>query len=153
MRGVGPALCALALCSSYLGAGQQPVTYTQYQFTCCTSADVNQIWQPGSTVELHWIVKTATVTAVNPTHSVVLTAELQGSYNDVAMLKQSKGATHIVQGSVIRADDRTSGAPITTFLLPADLPAGYYNLVFKDDFGGGNSMSAASIVRVGTAIS
>ena len=120
--------------------------------TCCTKADINQLWQPGSTVELHWIVESASRTTVNPTHKAIATAVLMSPYSDATTLKQASGATHAVQGSVIAIDDRTppSTTPVTTFLLPADLPPGYYNLNLKWDFGDGSSAGGSSIVRVGT---
>jgi hypothetical protein len=40
--------------------------------------------------------------------------------------------------------------PVTSFLLPADLPPGTYRLDFKTDFGDSSSAGGSSIVRVGT---
>jgi hypothetical protein len=132
--------------------GPTPVTYTAYGLTCCTQADVEQLWQPGTEVDLHWIVETATRTTVNPTHKFAVVAVLTGPYADVATLKQAKGATHVVQGSVVMMDDRMAPPQprVTIFLLPADLPSGYYNLETKVDFGDGSSAGGGSIVRVGT---
>jgi hypothetical protein len=62
----------LCLAGMLLGACYPPgptVTYTQYQLTCCTQADIDRVWQPGTTVELHWIVRSATTTTANPTHA------------------------------------------------------------------------------------
>ncbi len=132
--------------------GPKAVTYTGYYLTCCTQADIDQPWKPGTTVELHWIVESFSRTTVNPTHKAVATAVLTGPYSDVPTLKHASGATHSVKGSVIAMDDRTppSTTPVTTFLLPPDLPPGYYNLNFKWDFGDGSSADSGSIVRVGT---
>ena len=134
------------------GGGPAPVQYTAYQLTCCTQADIEQVWQPGTTVDLHWIVQTSTVTTTSPGHQVVMSAVLLGPYSDVQQLKQAKGGTNAVQGSIIRMDDRVgpTTSPVSIFILPADLPTGYYNLTFKADFGGGSSAGGASIVRVGT---
>lgn len=131
--------------------GSDAVTYTEYQLTCCTKADVERIWQPGTTVELHWIVAIASTTKVNPTHKVVIAAVLMGPFSDVTTLKHATGASHAVQGSIITMDDRAPPPPteVTTFFLPADLPSGYYQLNLKWDFGNGNSAGAGSIVRVG----
>ena len=132
--------------------GTSAVTYTAYQLTCCTKADFDRPWQPGTTVQLHWIVETARRTTIKPTHKVVLTAVLVGPYSDVTTLKRASRVTHAVQGSIITSDDRTAPATdqVTTLLLPADLPHGYYRLNLKWDFGGGNSAGASSIVSVGT---
>jgi hypothetical protein len=131
--------------------GPSPVTYTAYQLTCCTKADIEQLWHPGTEVDLHWIVESSTTT-VNPAHKVVITATLKGPYSDIDTLKHASGATKVVQGSVITMDDSVPPPEpaVSIFLLPADLPPGYYNLAFKSDFGGGNSAGGASIVRVGT---
>jgi hypothetical protein len=132
--------------------GPTAVTYTGYYLTCCTQADLDQPWQPGTTVELTWIVKSASRTTVNPTHQAVASAALTGPYKDVATLKLASGATHTVQGSAVAMDDRTAPptTPVTTFVLPADLPPGFYNLNVKWDYGDGSLAEGGSIVRVGT---
>ena len=48
------------------GSSQPSVTYPTYQFSCCPAEDVNQVWHPGATVELHWIVQQGTP-AADPT--------------------------------------------------------------------------------------
>ena len=149
--GLGSALC---LAGMVLGACYAPgptVTYTQYRLTCCTEADIDQVWHPGTMVELHWIVMSATTTTVNPTHKAVVTADLMGPFSVVAALKRAGDATHAVQGSIVTFDDRTPPPPdeVSTFLLPADLPPGYYRLNIKVAFGDGSSAGGASIVRVG----
>jgi hypothetical protein len=132
--------------------GPDPVTYNAYYLTCCTKADIDHLWQPGTEVDLHWIVEAGTRTTVNPTHKLVVGAALTGPYSDVATLKQAKGATHAVQGSIVRIDDRVapSEPEVSIFLLPADLPPGYYNLETKVDFGDGSSAGGGTIVRVGS---
>ncbi|TMD90241.1 MAG: hypothetical protein E6I73_08400 [Chloroflexi bacterium] len=131
--------------------GVSPVTYTQYQLTCCTRADIDQAWEPGATVELHWIVRTSTTTTVNPTHKAANSAVLLGPYSDVLTLKKAAGATNAVQGSVVTIDDRVAPTtpPVSYFFLAPDLPAGYYKLNFKTNFGDGSSAGGSSIVRVG----
>ena len=150
MSRVASSALALLLVAACGVTGPNPVTYTAYQLTCCTQADVEQLWQPGTEVDLHWTVESGTKTTVNPTHKVVVVVTLTGPYADVVTLKQAKGGTHVVQGSVITMDDRVPPAEpaVSIFLLPADLPPGYYNLAFNTDFGGGNSAGGASVVRV-----
>lgn len=127
------------------------MTYTPYQLTCCTKADIDQVWQPGATIELHWTVRTSTTTTVNPTHKATVSALLLGPYADVLTLKKAAGATNAVQGSVVAIDDRVAPTtpPVSYFFLAPDLPAGYCKLN-KTDFGDGSSAGGASIVRVGT---
>jgi hypothetical protein len=132
-------------------AGPTPTNYTAYQLTCCTQADIERDWQPGTSMNLHWIVQTAHVTTVNPTHRVVITAKLQGPHSDASNLKQSPAGGYDVSGSTITIDDRVPPSPETvmTFTLPAALPTGLYNLAIKWDLGDGSSAEGGSVVRVG----
>jgi hypothetical protein len=144
---LGIALAFLAACG---GSPQPGVTYPRYQFTCCTTADIYQVWHPGQAVRLHWIVQPASSTGDTTRHPLVLIAVLMGPYSDVPTLKKGGPTTYAVQGPVVRTDDRTPApAPITEFILPADLPEGFYNLEIKVDSGGGNYMAASSVVQVG----
>jgi hypothetical protein len=94
----------------------------------------------------------------NPTHKVFITALLSGPYSDLAGLKQiirtdfPTGDHPAVHGSVIAMDDRTrpSTTPVTTFVLPADLPPGYYDLTLIWEDGNGGTGDPHNIVRVGT---
>jgi hypothetical protein len=139
------------------------VTDSPYSLTCCTQADINRPWQPGTTVDLHWTVASDNlfdrVFDKNPTHKVFITALLSGPYSDLAGLKQiilvagaGAGGSSAVHGSVIAMDDRTrpSTTPVTTFVLPADLPPGYYDLVLIWEDGNGGTGDPTNIVRVGT---
>src|SRR5260370_7905274 len=60
------------------------VTYTAYQLTCCSKDDIDQVWQPGTTVELHWILGTSITTLQNPTHNTVVSAHLLRPYTNCA---------------------------------------------------------------------
>ena len=144
------------------------VTDRTYSLTCCTQADINRPWQPGTTVDLHWTVESDNLLdrafdkCEKPTHKVSITAFLSGPYSgDLAGLKQiiltggtlagePTGAT--VHGSVIAMDDRTrpSTTPVTTFVLPADLPPGYYDITLIWEDGTGGTVDPTNIVRVGT---
>ena len=142
-------------------------TDTGYDVTCCTRADIDRPWQPGTTVELHWTVELNSFNVPdrvfdkfeNPTHKVSITAFLSGPYSDPAAVNQAmqpgsagdiQAAT--VQGSVTTLDDRTrpSTTPVTTFVLPADLPPGYYDLTLLWQDGNGGTGDSRNIVRVGT---
>jgi hypothetical protein len=116
-----------------------------YSLKCCTQADINRPWQPGTTVDLHWTVGSDNlldrVFDTNPIHKGFITAFLSGPSGSSA-----------VHGSVIAVDDRTrpSTTPVTTFVLPADLPPGNYDLVLIWDDGSGSTIDPRNIVRVGT---
>ena len=141
-------------------------TDSPYSLTCCTQADINRPWQPGTTVDLHWTVESQSGANLfdrvfdkfeNPTHQVYIRAFLSGPCT-VAGLKQiirtgpCPGDDYSVQGSVIAMDDRTrpSPVPVTTFVLPADLPPGYYDLTLIWADGNGGIGDPRNIVRVGT---
>jgi hypothetical protein len=149
--GLASALCVAGMVLGACYAPGPTVTYTQYQLTCCVQSDIGQVWKPGTTVELHWIVMSATTTMANPTHKAVVSAALTGPFSDVATLKRAGGATHAVQGSIVTFDDRTPppSDEVSTFFLPADLPPGYYQLNIRADFGDGAWAGGYSIVRVG----
>lgn len=153
--------------SVYLVPGQ--VADTPYNLTCCTQADINRPWQPGTTVDLHWTVESESGANLldrvfdkfeNHTHKVFITAVLSGPYSALAGLKQiilsgTSAGDHpatAVHGSVIAMDDRTrpSTTPVTTFVLPADLPPGYYDLTLIWEDGNGGTGDPLNIVRVGT---
>jgi hypothetical protein len=139
------------------------VTDSPYSLTCCTQADINQPWQPGTTVDVHWTVRSDNLLDLvfdkNPPHKGFITALLSGPYSDLTGPKQNitvagagAGGSSAVHGSVIAVDDRTrpSTTPVTTFVLPADLPPGDYDLVLIWDDGSGATIDPRNIVRVGT---
>ena len=132
--------------------GPKAVTYTAYDLTCCTKGDIVGLWQPGTTVELHWIVESASRTTLNPTHKVIVTASLWGPYSDTRLVQANGTAIQSIQGSVTMMDDRRppSTAAVTTFQLPADVPSGWYKLNFHTEFGDGSSADGTSVVRIGT---
>ena len=131
------------------------VTNSPYSLTCCTQADINRPWQPGTTVDLHWTVESDNLLDLvfdkNPTHKGFITALLSGPYSDPAGLSAGAAGSSAVHGSVIAMDDRMrpSTTPVTTFVLPADLPPGYYDLVLIWDDGTGDTIDPRNIVRVG----
>ena len=132
-------------------AGQSGVTYTRYTFTCCTASDIQSAWHPGETVSLHWIVVAAAGTADSRPLPITITAVLAGPYANVNALKGGAPATRTLPAAALHTDDRNPTAPTSTFTLPSDLAPGFYNLAFKVDYGGGNSMGGASVVQVGAA--
>lgn len=132
-------------------AGQSGVTYARYTFTCCTASDIQSAWHPGETVTLHWIVVAAGATADSRPLPITITAALAGPYANVNGLKGGAPAARTLPAAALNTDDRNPTAPTSTFALPSDLAPGFYNLAFKIDYGGGNSLAGASVVQVGAA--
>jgi hypothetical protein len=150
-RAVGSVLILLGLLCAACG-GPSPhasgVSYATTRFTCCTRADVEQVWRPGETLTVHWIAQDGARTADAAPHAVRLTVTLTGPYADAASLKRAAAAARRLEAAAITVDDRTATAPISAIALPADLPPGLYDLAFEVDLGGGNRMGGASVVRV-----
>src|SRR6202011_2469579 len=131
-------------------AGQSGVTYARYTFTSCTASDIQTAWHPGETVSLHWIV-VAGATADSRPLPITITAVLAGPYANVNGLKGGAPAARTLSAATLNTDDRNPTAPTSRFALPSDLAPGFYNLAFKIDHGGGNSVGGASVVQVGAA--
>jgi hypothetical protein len=131
-------------------AGQSGVTYARYTFTCCTASDIQGAWHPGETVSLHWIVVAGTTADSRPL-PITITAALAGPYASVNGVKGGAPAARTLPAAALHTDDRNPTAPTSAFALPADLAPGFYNLAFKIDYGGGNSVGGASVVQVGAA--
>ncbi len=137
-------------CSPSSG-GQSGATYARYTFTCCTASDIQSAWHPGETVSLHWIVVAAGVTTDSRPRRITITAVLAGPYANVNALKGGPPAARTLSATPLNTDDRNATPPTSTFALPSDLAPGFYNLAFTVDYGGGNSLSGASVVQVGSA--
>lgn len=121
-------------------ASQSGLTYARYTFTCCTASDIQSAWHPGETVSLHWIVVAAGATADSRPLPITITAALAGPYANINGLKGGAPAARTIPAPALNTDDRNPTAPISTFALPSDLAMGFYNLAFRVDYGGGNSL-------------
>jgi hypothetical protein len=132
------------------GCGSQSVlpTYPSYKFTCCEGNELRQVWHPGQTVELRWSVAAGPLTSDTTEYPVVLSTALSGPFADVSSLKKAAVPFGPIAGPEVKTTNRTAVAPVMSFTLPPDLPAGFYNLTIKQDFGGGNWWSSGSIVQV-----
>ena len=138
----------LAGCGSF---GPRPTTYMAYQLTCCSESDIDQIWRPGTTAQLHWIIQQAPTTTTNPSHKVTISTALTGPYSSVESLRASAVGLRTVSGSVTQFDDRIrpSTGVATNIVLPADLSPGFYRLDISWDLGDGSSAASYSVVQVG----
>jgi len=144
------ALVLLGLVAAACGGGAAtpaPVATTSY--TCCPRDDVDRVWQPGETLTLHWTARPGTRSGAS--HVVRLTATLTGPYADAGALKRGAAAARRLQNVVTTTDERTEPAPVSSIVLPSDLPPGLYNLATDVDLGGGSHAGGASVVRVGAA--
>src|SRR3989442_1146459 len=157
MRRIPRLAVAVTVAAGFLGgcspssAGQSGVTYARYSFTCCTASDIQSAWHPGETVSLHWIVVAAGATADSRPLPINITAVLAGPYANVNGLKGGAPAARTLPAAALKTDDRNPTAPTSTFALPSDLAPGFYNLAFKVDYSGGNSLAGARVVQVGAA--
>jgi hypothetical protein len=98
-------------------------------------------------VSLEWQVANSKHVSYSKPAVIKLTLQLRGPYGSITALKTSNAAPVVAQASHTVAD--SSVPPISILALPADLPPGFYNLVQKTDWGGGNSAGGASVVRIG----
>lgn len=148
------AIAALAMAFLVAGCSNSTsspsgVTYAVYRFTCCTSADIEQPWRPGKTVQLHWIVELAGQTSSSEPDQIALVAVLEGPYPDAATLKSGVAASRNLPAATTFTDDRSAVLPISNFELPADLPRGLYNLTLAVESARGNGTRSASVVSIG----
>ncbi|OJV60183.1 MAG: hypothetical protein BGO38_00025 [Cellulomonas sp. 73-145] len=128
-------------------SASSPASFT---YTCCASADIDQVLHPGDVLVLHWIVETVPPTQSYPEAPVTLSASLTGAYPDVTTLKSSSGAgapSPSVTAAPVQTTNRAGGAPVSTIAIPADAAPGLYNLSTSVESGGGRA-SGASVVRV-----
>jgi hypothetical protein len=137
----------LAACS---GASQSGPTYPRYTFSCCAADDI-QGWYPGKSVNLHWVAQSAGVSADSRDVPITITTTLTGPYPDVTSLKAGAAAAPVLGLPTLVADNRIPTPLTTSFTLPTDLAAGFYNLAFTDDYGSGNSSGGASLVQVSSS--
>ena len=70
---------------------------------------------------------------------------LNGPFPSVAALKAGGTHSETLVASSLRVSDRTSVSPVSTIALPADVAAGWYNLVITIKAAGGNTGSATVI--------
>ena len=126
--------------------------YMSYRLTCCLASDIETAWTPGTSVELHLVAAPPEVTTANGSHTVRISAVLSGPYADADALKAGGAVANAIDGYPVVYDDRTPPPDnsVITFVLPADLGAGLYNLVVTSDLGRGSSISSATIVHVGS---
>ena len=81
-------------------ASTSGVTYATDWVSCCQNADMNQLYHPGETLVLHWIVSPGQPTSSDAATTLTLSASLAGAYGRVTDLNapgSSSGAASVVQ--------------------------------------------------------
>ncbi len=110
---------------SRLGNTRRPT----YWYRCCSKSEVEQVWEPGQTSTLHWLAGEPGAPDL-PTRYVTLHAELVGPYRD-PFAKIADADLRTVTAPDITADTWEVQKPVTSIVLPADLPNGLYQLRLK----------------------
>lgn len=128
------------------------VTYATYTYNCCAEISAGMTsWHPGQHVILHWTAAAGPQTTHKAPRALTLRVTLIGPFASVDALKQAISQRQIPPGvrsidaATPAVTDRTGGTPELD--LPADLPAGYYNLDMLIG-SGGNTSGAATIITI-----
>jgi hypothetical protein len=144
---VGLAILAWVLGACTSSSQPSGPTYARYTYWCCSPGDM-QGWYPGKTVTLHWVVTSAAPSTEDRAVPVTLSAILTGPYSNVSSLKAGSPALTTLKLPPLIADSRLPSPLTSTFTVPSNFAAGFYNLAFTDDFGNGNSWGGAGVVQV-----
>jgi len=140
---------AIALLTATLaGCADDPPpapTGTVNSYSCCSAQDVEKAYHPGETVTLHWTVGKAD----GPLDSAgpELTVRLAGPFGSVDNLKDGAQPSVTLTAAPVHPAASAPSGPVSTIVIPADAPPGYYNLTFSERRGD-SSNSGASVVRV-----
>ena len=115
--------------------------------------------EPGQPFDLHWSAGEP-ATPDLPTRRVTLRAELAGPYRD-PFLKVADGDVRTVAAPDITADTLEAQKPVSSMLLPTDLPDGLFllrlsMLIAPDSETGTGTMGVVSesmsVIRVGQSV-
>ena len=139
---VGALLLSVGACTGPpLGPTYQGPTYT-----CCVAADINQIYHPGDTLSIHWIVQGSPA----PSGAVLrfeLNAHLDGPFGSVTELKGGAAGKQTVAAAPLRPTGVAGEQPVSTIQIPLTAEPGYYNLVTSVG-ARGSTFSGASIIQI-----
>lgn len=139
----------VAACASSGAANRHD--YEQFRVSCCVDTSLQTDWHPGGTVTLHWIVASAGTTTDPSAAPMTLSASLSGPFASVTALKAAGSGPETLRAATLHISDRNPGNPVSTIALPANLAAGWYNLVYSVKSGPGNSVGGATVIRVTAA--
>jgi hypothetical protein len=96
-----------------------------YYYTCCSKSDIEQTLEPGQNFNLHWLTEHGARDL--PTRYVTLSATLIGPYRD-PFSGVADGELRTVSAPYITADTWEAQEPVSSVLLPTDLPSGLFQL-------------------------
>jgi hypothetical protein len=127
------------------------ISYEPYTYTCCGASGTQRTWHPGDTYTLQWIVEAAGSTTDSTGQRVTLSAVLTGPYQSITTLKAGGAALMTLRATPIAITDRIHENPVSTIVLPVNLPAGYYNVADRMEFAGGGAVGSGRIIQVAPA--
>ncbi len=141
---------ALSSCFPY---PDEVAIYGEHSYMCCVESLGTHWWYAGQNITLHW-APTPPARTTDPTwHPIVLSLTLIGPFQNVDTLKQaiSQGTNpagvRTITAAPVTANDRHVESPASHLYLPADLPAGFYNVAWQAAEGG-NSRGGDGIIKV-----
>ena len=126
------AAIGLAGCGTTSASGG--VSYATYSYNCCAEITTATSWRAGDHLTLHWTAVAGQPTPDKTAHVMKLRLTLTGPFATVDALKQATGqgrtpaTVRSIDAVTPTVTDRTGGTPASELDLPANLPAGYYNL-------------------------
>ena len=97
-----------------------------YWYRCCRQSDVDQIVEPGQTFSVHWVAGEPGTPDL-PTRYVTLSADLRGPYRD-PFSNIADGEVLTISAPDIVADTWEAQGPVSSMLLPTDLPVGLFQV-------------------------
>ncbi|WP_341718621.1 hypothetical protein QQG74_02250 [Micromonospora sp. FIMYZ51] len=107
---------------------------SRLEYSCCETADLEKLYQPGQTFTLHWIVGVRDAAATTPVR-VELQASLTGPYATEAQLKDAETGTVTVPGLAtytaepVRPTGTPDEQPVSVIPIAPEAKPGYYKLV------------------------
>jgi hypothetical protein len=140
----------LSACSA--APANSGVSYGYHSYGCCAES-VDTTWHAGQQLTLHWQPTPPAVTTDPNPRQIVLSLSLTGPFATVDALKQaiSQGSkpsgVRTLKAAAISVTDRDVLTPSSQIELPADLPAGYYDLA-SQAASGNLSQSGDAVVYI-----
>jgi hypothetical protein len=126
--------------------------YRVYTYECCTSADVNAVYEPGAIIHLHWMAHATTVSAPQRPSSPTITAELlpgsQSATGAKVVGTKAGNAVPISKAKAIHPSITTPGRVVSDIPIPVDAKPGYYTLSFLTTWSPGVTAGGATIIQV-----
>src|SRR6266446_6317483 len=122
-----------------------------YWYTCCEKSDVEQTLEAGQTFELHWLAERELPLPTPTQHYVTLSLAMFGPYVDPFSYVADSVVRTLNAPDVI-ADTWEAQAPVSSIVLPNDLPNGLYwfrtGIIIEPETRG-EAASGMGVIRVG----